>query len=736
MANNSAWTFFHFFSLIVTLFSYIACAGNISFSFPPPTDLKLGFDAYFHWDELQLTTADATDDFAWSAGWAISNKPVPLWDKSSGALASFTAHFQFAMENLSDISSFTVSKASDSSTGVGSCAGEGLTFFIAPLHYEPPKDASGKWLGLFDQTRDGNSSNCIVAVEFDTFMEEYDPDDNHVGIDVNSVVSVANVSLSSEGRFKNNNLCNGEAWDAWVDYDGLTMEIKVFLLYNYGDDVSKPTSPILTYPIDLRDYVPEKVSVGLSASTGISAETHTVYAWKFSSAFLGEISPALPPSNVPSYPVSSHLKPPTMITYESPQKSSKKPSHVKVILISSSVCFLVICFLLFIGKIWYFNHRETRREYDGEEGNIELDEQFAQGPRKFSYAQLSAATRNFSEDELLGGGGFGSVYRGTLPVTNEAVAVKRISQESKQGKKEYITEVTIISKLRHRNLLRLLGWCHEQGELLLVYEFLPNGSLDKYLFDENKVCLNWDARYNIACGLASALIYLHEEWDQCVVHRDVKASNVLLDSYFNAKLGDFGLARLVESGHAASRTTIVAGTRGYLAPEYIESGKASPESDVYSFGALALEIACGRQPIDYTLHEHRCRLVAWVWDLHGQGNLLDAADQKLKGNFNSKQMEVVMLVGLLCSHPDPKARPTMREVLKILKFDTELPYVPRNLPVAVYSDGLTSHAESSSSEMLSTSNSLTSRSPASVRSKGKNSAHLRGELKPHYSVQT
>ncbi|XP_059077034.1 L-type lectin-domain containing receptor kinase IX.1-like [Cryptomeria japonica] len=238
--------------------------------------------------------------------------------------------------------------------------------------------------------------------------------------------------------------------------------------------------------------------------------------------------------------------------------------------------------------------------------------------------------------------------------------------------------------------------------LLLIYEFLSNGSVDKYIFNESKVCLNWQRRYSVACGMASALIYLHEEWDQRIVHRDVKASNVLLDSNFNAKLGDFGLARVVESDHAAASTTMVAGTRGYLAPEYIESGKASPESDVYSFGAVSLEIACGRQPIDYTLKEYDFRMVAWVWGLRRQGKILDAADKKLEGNFNIDEMERLMLVGLLCSHPDPKARPRMREVLKILEFDSPLPYVPVNMPIAVYGDALNSCAGSSSTMLPST----------------------------------
>ncbi|KAL7236089.1 hypothetical protein ACSBR1_019372 [Camellia fascicularis] len=195
------------------------------------------------------------------------------------------------------------------------------------------------------------------------------------------------------------------------------------------------------------------------------------------------------------------------------------------------------------------------------------------GPKKFSYGQLSRATNNFVEEHKLGEGGFGGVYRGFLKELNSYVAIKRISKGSKQEIKEYASEVKIISWLRHRNLVQLIGWCHEKKELLLVYDFMENGNLDSLLF-KGKNLLTWVTRYKIAQGLASALLYLHEEWEQCVVHRDVKSSNVMLDSNLNAKLGDFGLARFVDH-EKGSQTTILAGTMSYLAPECIVTSKAS-----------------------------------------------------------------------------------------------------------------------------------------------------------------
>ncbi|XP_057868323.1 L-type lectin-domain containing receptor kinase IX.1 [Cryptomeria japonica] len=230
---------------------------------------------------------------------------------------------------------------------------------------------------------------------------------------------------------------------------------------------------------------------------------------------------------------------------------------------------------------------------------------------------------------------------------------------------------------------RFLGWCHRKDDLLLVYELLSNGSLDKYLFGETEDALNWDRRYSIACGIASALVYLHEDRHESVVHRDIKASNVMLDSNFKAKLGDFGLARVMER-EKGGHTTAPAGTIGYIAPEAVTTGKATRESDVFSFGALSLEIACGRRPADWSLIEHNCRVVEWVWHLHGQHRILDAADEKLGGNFNGEEMERLMKVGLLCSHPDPNARPTMENVVGILKRGAELPHVSVEFPEPVY----------------------------------------------------
>lgn len=211
---------------------------------------------------------------------------------------------------------------------------------------------------------------------------------------------------------------------------------------------------------------------------------------------------------------------------------------------------------------------------------------------------------------------------------------------------------------------------------------MPNGSLDSHLYGV-KSFLTWTVRYNIALGLASALLYLQEEWEQCVIHRDIKSSNIMLDSCFNAKLGDFGLARLVDH-EKGSQTTRIAGTRGYIAPEYFTSGKATKESDIYSFGVVLLEIASGRKPVELEAEEGQITVVEWVWKLYGLGRFLEAADPKLCGEFDENQMERLVIVGLWCVHPDYSFRPSIRQVIQVLKFESALPILPEMMPVPTY----------------------------------------------------
>jgi serine/threonine protein kinase len=293
------------------------------------------------------------------------------------------------------------------------------------------------------------------------------------------------------------------------------------------------------------------------------------------------------------------------------------------------------------------------------------------GPHRFSLKALRKATNGFSSQQLLGQGGFGRVYKGALVASNMSIAVKRISAESRHGLAQFMAEIVILGRLRHRNLVRLIGYCRHKDDLLLVYEHMPNGSLDRYLHVERRDTLDWSQRFHVIKGIASGLLYLHEDWEQVIVHRDVKASNVLLDAEMNGRLGDFGLARLHDHG-ADAHTTHVAGTRGYLAPELLRLGKATKATDVFAFGAFILEVACGRRPLGLNARGEPLELIDWVRQIWASGGIVYAMDPRLQ-DYAAGEAERVLKLGLLCSHPLPAARPGMRLVMQYLDGDLPLP---------------------------------------------------------------
>ncbi|KAF2574104.1 hypothetical protein F2Q70_00005588 [Brassica cretica] len=289
---------------------------------------------------------------------------------------------------------------------------------------------------------------------------------------------------------------------------------------------------------------------------------------------------------------------------------------------------------------------------------------------RFSYKSLYKATKGFSKDEFLGKGGFGEVYRGTLPQGRE-IAVKRVSHNGDESLKQFLAEVVSMRYLKHRNLVPLFGYCRRKHELLLVSEYMPNGSLDEHLFDDAKSVLSWSQRLVVVKGIASALWYLHTGADRVVLHRDVKASNVMLDAEFNGRLGDFGMARFHEHGGNAA-TTAAVGTVGYMAPELVTMG-ASTGTDVYAFGVFMLEVACGRRPVEAQLQPERRHMIKWVCECWKKDALLDPTDPRLGDEFSPEEVEMVMKLGLLCSNIVPESRPTMEQVVLYQNNNLPLP---------------------------------------------------------------
>ncbi|KAK4594658.1 hypothetical protein RGQ29_018376, partial [Quercus rubra] len=290
----------------------------------------------------------------------------------------------------------------------------------------------------------------------------------------------------------------------------------------------------------------------------------------------------------------------------------------------------------------------------------------------FSYAELKTATEDFSPDNKLGEGGFGPVYKGTLN-DGRLIAVKQLSVTSHQGKNQFITEIATISAVQHRNLVKLHGCCIEGDKRLLVYKYLENKSLDQALFGNRTLNLDWSTRFDICLGVARGLAYLHEESRLRIVHRDVKPSNILLDSYLIPKISDFGLAKLYddEKTHISTR---VAGTIGYLAPEYAMRGHLTEKADVFAFGVVALEIVSGRPNADSSLEEEEIYLLEWAWKLHENNREVDLVDSTLL-EFNEEEVKRLIGVSLLCTQASPTLRPSMSRVVAMLSGDIEVSIV-------------------------------------------------------------
>ncbi|XP_027346975.1 L-type lectin-domain containing receptor kinase IX.1-like [Abrus precatorius] len=586
-----------------------------------------------------------------SIGRATYHQPMQLWDKTTRKLTDFTTHFSFVIDSQNR-----------------SVYGDGIAFFLAPNGSKLPNATKGGSMGLTLDNQPLNSTdNPFVAVEFDIYKNLWDPPHEHVGIDINSMRSVANVTWLAEIK-------EGKVNEATISYNSSTLNLSV-VFTGFDNESGTILQQHLSAIVDLRLYLPELVTFGFSAATGNATSIHSLYSWDFNSSLAAQENVATSTGvPVPRSPTS----------HTAPSQKSKTKTGLAVGLGIGGFVLISGFGLVSIGLWKKWKKGSEEEDHDLEEY---MGEDFGRGtgPRKYSYAELSQAANNFKDEHKLGQGGFGCVYRGYLKDIKSYVAIKRVSEDSDQGIKEFASEVRTISQLRHRNLVQLIGWCYERKKLLLVYEYMPNGSLDVHLFKKQSL-LKWTVRYNIARGLASALLYLHEEWEQCVVHRDIKSSNIMLDSEFNAKLGDFGLARFVDHAKGA-QTTALAGTMGYMAPECATTGRAGKESDVYSFGVVALEIACGRKPINLKAQENEINIVEWVWRLYGRGTILEAVDPRLDGDFEEEQIKCLMIVGLWCAHPDHNNRPSIRQAIQVLNFEAPLPNLPSSLPVPTYLSG-------------------------------------------------
>ncbi|KAL5054836.1 hypothetical protein RYX36_035518 [Vicia faba] len=328
-----------------------------------------------------------------------------------------------------------------------------------------------------------------------------------------------------------------------------------------------------------------------------------------------------------------------------------------------------------------------------ENNEAEIQKMASREQKIFSYETLVAATKNFNSK--LGEGGFGPVYKGKLSDGRE-IAVKKLSQTSNQGKKEFMNEAKLLARVQHRNVVDLLGYCVHGTEKLLVYEYLPHESLDKFLFKPDKrEQLDWKRRFGIITGVAKGLLYLHEDAHQCIIHRDIKASNVLLADKWTPKIADFGMARLFPEDQTQVNTR-VAGTKylisaffiilciarviilifktknilelrsGYMAPEYMMHGRLSVKADVFSYGVLVLELITGQRNSSFNLDVEEHNLFDWAYKMYKKGKCLEVVDTTLVSTAITEQVAMCIQLALLCIQGDPQLRPTMRRVVVML----------------------------------------------------------------------
>ncbi|KAK7257264.1 hypothetical protein RIF29_31112 [Crotalaria pallida] len=383
-------------------------------------------------------------------------------------------------------------------------------------------------------------------------------------------------------------------------------------------------------------------------------------------------------------------------------------AHKKVlaIIVATTIATIIgmlflACYLIYIVRR-NINQNSEITEEDQHRGDREDDLDLP----LLDHSTIVTATDNFSIENKIGKGGFGPVYKGRL-ASGKEIAVKRLSNSSGQGMTEFKNEVKLIAKLQHRNLVKLLGCCLQGEDRMLVYEYMPNRSLDWLIFDDTKSkLLDWPKRFNIINGIARGLLYLHQDSRLRIIHRDLKASNVLLDEKLNPKISDFGIARIFGGDQTEGNTKRVVGTYGYMAPEYAVDGLFSVKSDVFSFGILLLEIICGKRNRGFYLDDHYPNFVTHAWSLWKDGRASELIDSKIEDSCVLSEVLRCIHVSLLCVQQYPEDRPAMPHVVLMLGSETELAD-PKEPGFYVKKDSVAANYNSSRSEMITNEMTIT-----------------------------
>ncbi|CAL4991375.1 unnamed protein product [Urochloa decumbens] len=629
-----------FFLLIFTCFILLDAqeTGNNTVSVDSPERLSFSFDfsnassynagdvrfegnASVHGGLIDLTCHSFGESVEGCIGRMSYNHPVPFHDGTT--LASFDTSFTFVIKpnNLP-------------------APGDGLAFFLSGYPSSLPPDTDGGSLGLINDDAAAYGSGQFVAVEFDTYqnVDWGDPSDNHIGIDVNTLRSVNTTDLNTTASGLLPSLKVHATMTATIQFDGTTGMLVASLLFH---DHRSMEPAVVTYVLqDPKSLLPREVAVGFSAGSGTSTELHQILAWSFNSTLAASI----------------------------PHKGWQKVNYARrksIVLATVVVAPILTLFVCGITSLKFIK----RRIRDKGEVNVK-EEDAALVLAEFTvydFLQVLEATNNFSEENKLGQGGFGPVYKGRFHDGLE-IAVKRLASHSGQGFREFKNEIELIAKLQHTNLVRLLGCCSQGDERLLIYEYMPNKSLDFYIFDEiQSVLVDWNKRLAIIEGIAQGILYLHKHSRLRVIHRDLKASNILLDHEMNPKISDFGLAKIFSLNNTEGNTNRIVGTYGYMAPEYASQGLFSIKSDVFSFGVLTLEIISGKRTSSVHQYGEFINLLGHAWQLWKDGLWLQLVDTALgTDQGHALQLRRCINIALLCVQENAVDRPTMPEVVAML----------------------------------------------------------------------
>ncbi|KAM0009259.1 putative protein kinase RLK-Pelle-DLSV family [Helianthus debilis subsp. tardiflorus] len=562
------------------------------------------------------------------------------------------------------------------------------------LEWEEPKDACSlyKVCGPFGMCKENNDSSlCSCLPGF----EPISPDDH------------------TQGCRRTSNICDKSTNDTFINITMISMDDTTLPIYH-----SKNESECIEEC--LKDCNCLAYSYSSQKEGGIqdpSREKFGCWFWDTEPYNLRGKG-----THTISFRVSESSKETSINTpLENPKAESKSSSPKRVLAISIASSALVLSLFCGIGYITYKrlvigrnnnrNNRESQSHNINELLHLDHSKEDDREGLDVPYFELESiidATNDFAEENRLGQGGFGPVYKGKLP-GGEEIAVKRLSSLSGQGLLEFKNEVTLIAKLQHRNLVRLLGYCIRGEEKMLLYEYLQNRSLDLFIFDQTLCAsLNWEMRFDIIMGIARGLNYLHHDSRLRIIHRDLKTSNILLDEDMNPKISDFGLAKIVKGKDIEDITNRVVGTFGYMSPEYALDGVFSIKSDVFSFGVVLLEILSGKRNTGFYQAQKRISLLGHAWSLWMEDRPFELLDQTLMKSCNSSEVLKCICVGLMCVQGDPDDRPTMTNVVMMLGGDMATLPTPKEPVVIPRRDPATSSSSSSSKLDTQTKNMLTS----------------------------